>query len=169
MSGLDYPPSQSILLPSKHENISLFGPGPSNCSPRVCHASSHQMYGIMTPQLHSVLLDIQEGLKYVFQTQNTLTYAINASGTGGMETVFVNLVEPGDKVLSLSNGFWGVFANDVAERCGQYIVLVIVCKLSFIGAVTNLLEHAPGVPFSLEEVKEVCILVYCLVANLSLM
>lgn len=116
------------------------------------------MYGIMTPQLHSVLQDVQEGLKYVFQTQNTLTYAINASGTGGMETVFVNLVEPGDKVLSLSNGYWGVLANDIAERCGQYIVLIIVLKL-FLGAVTTLLEHAPGVPFSLEEVEEVCILV----------
>ena len=37
----------------------------------------------------------------------------------GMEASFVNLVEPGDKVMTLINGLWGERAADVAERCGK--------------------------------------------------
>lgn len=37
-----------------------------------------------------------------------------------MEAAFVNIVEPGDRVLVLENGIWGARARDIAERCGMY-------------------------------------------------
>ena len=36
-----------------------------------------------------------------------------------METAIVNAIEPGDKIVVLENGVWGVRASDVAERCGK--------------------------------------------------
>ena len=116
---VDYSPPDSILRPFKHDYCTLCGPGPTNVDPRVCYASSLQVYSIFPPQSIALYNEIQDGLKYIFQTQNTLTYVIGGSGMAGMEASFVNLVEPGDKVMILINGMWGGRAADVAERCGK--------------------------------------------------
>lgn len=134
-----FPPSEAILQPMKHKQKTLFGPGPSNCYPRVLEAVSQQTYGIMIPDMKRVLADIQEGLRYVFQTKNVLTYAVGGSGMSGMEAAFVNMVEPGDKVLILANGQWGQRAEDVTERCRGVAVT---------------LKHEPGVPFTFDEIEK---------------
>lgn len=67
--------------------------------------------------------EIKEGIQYAFQTQNALTLAVSTSGHGGMEAVFCNLVEPGDKVLVAVNGIWGERAADMASRYGKLIVI----------------------------------------------
>ena len=41
------------------------------------------------------------------------------AGMAGMEAAFVNIVEPGDRVLVLENGIWGARARDIAGRCGN--------------------------------------------------
>ena len=43
------------------------------------------------------------------------------TGMAGMEAAFVNIVEPGDRVLILENGMWGARARDIAGRCGNII------------------------------------------------
>lgn len=116
---VDYPPPESILKPLKHEYTFLCGPGPTNVAPRVCYASSLQVYSIFPPLTISLLNEIQEGLRYVFQTKNSLTYAVCASGMAGMETAILNLVERGDKFMSLLIGYWGPMAADIGERCGK--------------------------------------------------
>src|SRR5262249_25306377 len=42
-------------------------------------------------------------------------------GSAGMETLFVNLIEPGDKVLICVNGVFGGRMVDVATRCGAQV------------------------------------------------
>ncbi|KAJ8984921.1 hypothetical protein NQ317_012167 [Molorchus minor] len=103
-----------IIIPNKI----LMGPGPSNCSPRVLHAVGHQVVGHMHPEVFQAMDEIKEGLRYVFQTKNDLTLAVSASGHGGMEAVFSNLVEPGEKVLVAVSGIWGSRAADMARRYG---------------------------------------------------
>ena len=66
--------------------------------------------------------DIKEGLKYVFQTQNELTFAVSGTGHCGMEAAFMNLVEPGDVILVASNGIWGERLAGLGRRLGQYSV-----------------------------------------------
>ena len=61
---------------------------------------------------------MQVGLQYMFQTTNSLTLAVSGSGHAGMEAAFVNVVEPGDRVLVLHSGIWGLRGKEVAERCG---------------------------------------------------
>ncbi len=65
--------------------------------------------------------EIRGKLRQVFQTKNEMTLAVSGTGSAGMETVFVNLVEPGDKVLVCINGVFGQRMKDVAERCGAEV------------------------------------------------
>lgn len=72
--------------------------------------------------------DIKEGIQYVFQTNNKLTLALSTSGHGGMDAVFCNLVEPGDKVLIAVNGIWGERASNMASRYGKNLPLKLLCN-----------------------------------------
>ena len=63
-------------------------------------------------------------LKYAFQTSNELTLPISAPGSAGMEACFVNLVEPGDKVLVCVNGVFGNRMIENVTRCGATAVRV---------------------------------------------
>jgi alanine-glyoxylate transaminase/serine-glyoxylate transaminase/serine-pyruvate transaminase len=63
-------------------------------------------------------------LKYAFQTKNELTMPVSAPGSAGMETCFVNLVEPGDKVIVCQNGVFGGRMKENVERTGGIAVMV---------------------------------------------
>jgi alanine-glyoxylate transaminase/serine-glyoxylate transaminase/serine-pyruvate transaminase len=60
-------------------------------------------------------------LREVFQTQNRLALPMSGTGSAGMETCFVNLLEPGDSVLIGVNGVFGTRMVDVAQRCGAQV------------------------------------------------
>jgi len=45
----------------------------------------------------------------------------SGTGSAGMETCFVNLLEPGDSVLIGVNGVFGTRMVDVAQRCGAQV------------------------------------------------
>ena len=113
------PPPKRLLSPLElPEDRLLCGPGPSNAHPRVLRACSRAVLGHLHPEVLELMADITAGLQYLFQTTNSLTLAVSGTGHAGMEAAFVNLVEPGDRVLVLQSGIWGTRAKDVAERCG---------------------------------------------------
>jgi alanine-glyoxylate transaminase/serine-glyoxylate transaminase/serine-pyruvate transaminase len=68
--------------------------------------------------------DIKRLLQYVFQTDNALTLPISAPGSAGMEAAFVNLIEPGDKVIVCQNGVFGGRMKENVERCGASAIMV---------------------------------------------
>jgi alanine-glyoxylate transaminase/serine-glyoxylate transaminase/serine-pyruvate transaminase len=74
--------------------------------------------GHLDPQFLAILNDIRDMLKQVFQTRNEMTLAVSGTGSAGMETCVVNLIEPGDKMLVCINGVFGARMKDVAERAG---------------------------------------------------
>jgi alanine-glyoxylate transaminase / serine-glyoxylate transaminase / serine-pyruvate transaminase len=74
----------------------LLGPGPSEADPRVLAALSAPLIGHLDPEFLGVMDDIQSLLRTVFETRNRLTVPISGTGSAGMETAFVNLIEPGD-------------------------------------------------------------------------
>jgi alanine-glyoxylate transaminase/serine-glyoxylate transaminase/serine-pyruvate transaminase len=60
--------------------------------------------------------DVREGLKYVFQTKNKLTFAVSGTGHAGMECALLNLLEQGEKILVIRNGLWGERAASLSKR-----------------------------------------------------
>jgi alanine-glyoxylate transaminase/serine-glyoxylate transaminase/serine-pyruvate transaminase len=65
-------------------------------------------------------------LQLVFRTKNQLTLAVSGTGSAGMETCVVNLIEPGDKMLVCVAGVFGKRMQDVAERAGARVTSIEV-------------------------------------------
>ena len=102
----------------------LMGPGPSDVHPRVLEALSRPTIGHLDPAFISMMDELKELLQYAFQTRNAMTMPVSAPGSAGMETCFVNLVEPGDKVVVCQNGVFGGRMKENVERCGGIAVMV---------------------------------------------
>ncbi len=96
----------------------LMGPGPSGVHPRVLAAMSQPLVGHLDPQFLAVMDNIQEMLRRLFRTENRLTIAVSGTGSSGMESAFVNVIEPGDEVLVCVNGVFGNRMSDIVERIG---------------------------------------------------
>ncbi len=102
----------------------LMGPGPSDVDPRILEALSRPTIGHLDPAFIAMMDELQELLRYAFRTGNALTMPVSAPGSAGMETCFVNLVEPGDKVVVCQNGVFGGRMKENVERAGGTAVMV---------------------------------------------
>jgi len=102
----------------------LMGPGPSDVNPRILEAMSRPTIGHLDPAFVAMMDETKELLRYAFQTDHELTMPISAPGSAGMEACFVNLVEPGDKVIVCQNGVFGGRMKENVERCGGTAVMV---------------------------------------------
>jgi len=100
----------------------LMGPGPSDVHPRVAAAAAEGMVGYLDDSYVDVMNDVQEGLRYLFRTENEVTFAVSGTGSAAMETALANLLEPGETVLVPSNGYFGQRMGEVAARAGGEVV-----------------------------------------------
>ncbi|QSO47089.1 alanine--glyoxylate aminotransferase family protein [Alicyclobacillus mengziensis] len=115
---------RGILVHVQSQNRLLLGPGPSSVHPEVLKAMATPLVGHLDPYFLEVMADTQSMLRQVFQTENELTLAMSGTGSAGMETVFVNLLEPGDKVLICICGVFGERMKDIAVRSGANVLTV---------------------------------------------
>lgn len=102
----------------------LMGPGPSNVSKAVYDALATPIIGHLDPDFLAMMDEIATMLREVFQTRNKLTIPMSGTGSSGMETAFVNVIEPGDTAVIGVNGVFGERMCDVASRCGAKVVRV---------------------------------------------
>jgi len=102
----------------------LMGPGPSDVHPRILEAMARPTIGHLDPAFVGMMDEIKAMLQYAFQTKNELTIPVSAPGSAGMETCFVNLIEPGDKVIVCQNGVFGGRMKENVERAGGMAVMV---------------------------------------------
>ncbi|CAN5740397.1 alanine--glyoxylate aminotransferase family protein [soil metagenome] len=101
----------------------LCGPGPSNVHPEVLDAMRLPMNGHLDPDFWDILLDLVTGLRALWRRpEGGLTIALSSSGTSAMEAGFMNLLEPGDTVISCHWGFFGSRLNDFAHHVGANVV-----------------------------------------------
>ncbi|MBR5999725.1 MAG: alanine--glyoxylate aminotransferase family protein, partial [Oxalobacter sp.] len=63
----------------------LMGPGPSNIHPRVLKAMSEPVIGYMDPIFVQMMAELKELIRYVYQTDNMLSYPVSGPGSVGME------------------------------------------------------------------------------------
>lgn len=87
--------------------------------------------------------DTKAGIQYLFQTNNSLTFAVSGTGHAGMEAALLNLLEQGERLLVVQNGIWGQRAADLAKRLNLNV---------------EVLKVEPGEVAKLDSVKEVSIL-----------
>ena len=102
----------------------LMGPGPSDVNPRILEAMSRPTIGHLDPAFVAMMDNMKGLLRYAFQSDYELAMPVSAPGSAGMETCFVNLVEPGDKVVVCQNGVFGGRMKENVERCGAVPVMV---------------------------------------------
>lgn len=102
----------------------LMGPGPSDVNPRILEALSRPTIGHLDPAFISMMDELKTLLQFAFRTTNELTIPVSAPGSAGMECVFVNLVEPGEKLIVCQNGVFGGRMKENVERCGGTAVMV---------------------------------------------
>src|SRR5262245_58474150 len=102
----------------------LLGPGPSNVPPEVMAAMLRPTLGHLDPDFLACMQRVRESLKQVFKSKNALTLAVSGTGTSGMETLLTNLVEPGERVVVVVNGFFGGRGAEMARRLGAEVAEV---------------------------------------------
>lgn len=102
----------------------LMGPGPSDVHPRVTSAMGRPTIGHLDPAFVGMMDEVKQMLQYAFMTKNQLTIPVSAPGSAGMETCFVNLIEPGDKVIVCQNGVFGGRMKENVERSGATAIMV---------------------------------------------
>jgi len=93
------------------------GPGPSNVNPRVLKAMTAPLLGHLDPEFLKLMDDIKEMLRLVFQTNNPITFPVSGTGSAGIETAMVNILEAGDTAVVGVNGYFGDRMAQIAERC----------------------------------------------------
>jgi alanine-glyoxylate transaminase / serine-glyoxylate transaminase / serine-pyruvate transaminase len=116
----------------------LLGPGPSNAHPRVLQAIGNAQVGHLDPEFIALMNEVQELLRYAWQTDNKLTVPVSGTGSAAMEAALANSIEPGDSVVVGVNGYFGERMVDMA---GRY------------GAVVHRMDKPWGQSFSLDEIK----------------
>ena len=117
----------------------LLGPGPSMADPRVLQAMARPLIGHLDPEFLKLMAQVQELLRFVFETNNELTLAVPGTGTAAMETAVAAVVEEGTPVLVCRAGYFG---GRIAEMAQVY------------GADLAVLEKPMGQIFSAQEVRE---------------
>jgi len=100
------------------------GPGPSDVHPRVLKAMATPVVGHLDPEFIEIMNGTKEMLRDLFDTKNELTLPMSGTGSAGMETCFVNLLEPGDEAVVCVCGVFGERMCDNVERCGGKLIRV---------------------------------------------
>jgi alanine-glyoxylate transaminase / serine-glyoxylate transaminase / serine-pyruvate transaminase len=104
----------------------LMGPGPSPVPASVLGAMSRPTIGHLDPEFLRLMDEVRDMLREVFGTRNPCTLPMSGTGSAGMETTIVNLVEPGDRLLIGLNGVFSQRLAEVAQRAGADVTAVDV-------------------------------------------
>lgn len=109
-------------LDPTHHDYSLLAPGPVNLHPEVRAALGLPMIHHRTPEFDKILSRVLAGLKKIFQTTQPV-YMHSSTGSGGMESLLVNTVSPGETVLAIVSGKFGERWAEMAKVFGAKVIV----------------------------------------------
>jgi alanine-glyoxylate transaminase/serine-glyoxylate transaminase/serine-pyruvate transaminase len=104
----------------------------------VLAALARSPIGHLDPLYIELMGEVQELLRYAWQTDNRLTIPMSGTGSAAMEATLANTVEPGDRVLVAVKGYFGLRLVDMAQRYGADV---------------HTIERPWGEAFNLEEIE----------------
>jgi aspartate aminotransferase-like enzyme len=95
----------------------LMTPGPTPVPPQVLAALAQPVIHHRGPDYRAVFSSCLEQLKQVYRTGSEVLL-FTSSGTGALESVVANLCRPGERVLSVSAGYFGERWGSIAQAYG---------------------------------------------------
>jgi len=95
----------------------IFAPGPTSVPPEILLELAKPVLHHREPQFLSILAEVRDGLKYLFQTSGEVIL-LSASGTGGMEAAVANLFSTSDRALVISGGKFGERWTEICRVYG---------------------------------------------------
>lgn len=96
----------------------LLGTGPSNIPARVLQALGTQVVGAQDKVFLNVLREVQELLRYVWQTDNACTFAFAGNEQSAPEAAIATILKPGDVLVVGHSGHMSVRIERIAEAYG---------------------------------------------------
>ncbi len=109
--------SSSIHL---NHPYSLLAPGPVNLHPEVRKILAEPMIHHRTPEFDQIFARVRQDLKKIFQTEEDV-FIHTSTGTGGMESLLVNTLSPGDHVFAIVSGKFGERWAEMAKICSANV------------------------------------------------
>jgi len=103
----------------------LYSPGPTTVPPEALSAMGRPMFHHRTKRHQEMFREILDGLKYVLVTQNDVVL-FASSGTGAMEASVVNLLSPGDRVITVNGGKFGERFGEICRAYGANVEEIMV-------------------------------------------
>ncbi|MDP2412185.1 MAG: aminotransferase class V-fold PLP-dependent enzyme [Pseudolabrys sp.] len=92
-------------------------PGPTPVPDRILRAIDTPMIDHRGPEFAKLNKRCLDGIKTIFKTANPVII-FTATGTGAWEAALVNTLSPGDKVLMVETGQFGLLWKKMADRLG---------------------------------------------------
>ena len=102
----------------------LMIPGPINFDPGVLREMSAPTAGHTAPEFVARFGEALEWLKQVFLAPSGTPFVIAGSGTLAMDIAASNLVEPGDRALVVSTGYFSDRMATILERYGAEVTVL---------------------------------------------
>ena len=103
----------------------LFTPGPTPIPPESLLAMAQPIDYHRSNATASLIKDVLEKLKHVFQTENDVLF-LTSSGTGAMEGAIVNLLSRGDKAIVIRSGKFGERWGEICTAYGVEVIPIDV-------------------------------------------
>lgn len=104
----------------------LMGPGPVNAHPRVLRAMSADLLGQFDPEMTAYMEQVMALYRPIFGTTNRWTFLIDGTARAGIEAALVSLVAPGDTLLVIDFGRFGLLLREIGERVGAKVEMLSV-------------------------------------------
>ncbi|RDL43132.1 alanine--glyoxylate aminotransferase [Marinomonas piezotolerans] len=119
-TGIPRPQIQSLndILPQ--EPLLMMGAGPVPIPERVAKANS-VVINHLGPTMAKVIDQVKQMARYVFQTESKWVLGVAGPASAAMEMSAVNLLQPGEKILCLNNGFFSHRMAEMATRAGAEV------------------------------------------------
>jgi (S)-ureidoglycine-glyoxylate aminotransferase len=102
----------------------LMGPGPVNAHPRVLRAMAADLLGQFDPEMTGYMNEVMALYRPLFGTENRWTFLVDGTARAGIEAALVSLVVPGDTVLVIDFGRFGLLLTEILERIGARVEMV---------------------------------------------
>jgi len=99
----------------------LMGPGPVNAHPRVLRAMSADLLGQFDPEMTAYMNEVMALYRPIFGTDNRWTFLIDGTARSAIEAALVSLVAPGDTVLVINFGRFGLLLQEILGRIGAHV------------------------------------------------